>query len=130
MKWLVVVAALALCTAASATAATPAGISGPQQATVLQASCSAVPAAYRANSTKTGLWIGTCLVCKKLGPRQMARSAHLAHSDAGFVSRWYAQKYIRSAAFQRIAVQFGGVAVARPIVAAGCLTGFRARGRP
>jgi hypothetical protein len=125
-----IVAALALCTAASATAATPAGISEPQQAMVLQASCTAVPAAYRGNSHKTALWVALCVVCKKVGPRQMARNAHLAHSDAGFVSRWYAQKYVRTAAFQRIAAQFGGVAVARPIVANGCLTGFRARGRP
>ena len=125
-----IVAVFALCATASATAATPEAVSLPQQAIVVQASCSAIPAAYRASSPKTGLWLGSCLVCKKLGPRQMARNAHLAHSDAGFVSRWYAQKYVRTVAFQRIAARFGGAATARPIVAAGCLTGFRARGRP
>jgi hypothetical protein len=130
MRLLTVVAALALCTAASATAATPDGLSRPQQAMVVQASCSAIPTAYRSSSPKTGLWIASCVVCKKLGPRQMARGARLAHSDAGFVSRWYAQKYVRTVAFQRVAAQFGGAATARPIVAAGCLTGFRARGRP
>ena len=76
------------------------------------------------------LWAASCVVCKRLGPRQMARGAHLSSSSARSVARWYAQKYVNTAAFKRIAAQFGGAATARPIVQAGCLAGFQARGRP
>jgi hypothetical protein len=122
MKWFLAVATIALCTAASAVAA-----SAP---TSLQASCSAVPTAYRSSPQKTALWAASCVVCKRLGPRQMARGAHLSSSSARSVARWYAQKYVSTAAFKRIAAQFGGAAAAKPIVQAGCLTGFQARGRP
>jgi hypothetical protein len=122
MKWFLAVATVALCTAASAAAA-PAPAS-------LQASCSAVPTAYRTSSQKIALWAASCVVCKRLGPRQMARGAHLSSSSAAFVARWYARKYVSTAAFRRIAAQFGGAAAARPVIQAGCLTGFQARGRP
>jgi hypothetical protein len=122
MKWFLAVATIALCTAASAVAA-----SAP---TSLQASCSAVPTAYRSSPQKTALWAASCVVCKRLGPRQMARGAHLSSSSARSVARWYAQKYVSTAAFKRIAAQFGGATVAKPIVQAGCLAGFQARGRP
>ena len=122
MKWFLAVAAIAVCTSASAVAApTPAS---------LQASCSAVPTSYRSSPQKTALWAASCVVCKRLGPRQMARGAHLSSSSARSVARWYAQKYVSTAAFKRIALQFGGAATAKPIVQAGCLAGFRARGRP
>jgi hypothetical protein len=122
MRWFLAVATVALCTAASAAAA-------PTPAT-LQASCSAVPTAYRSSSHKIALWAASCVVCKRLGPRQMARGAHLSSSSAAFVARWYARKYVSTAAFRRIAAQFGGAAAARPVIQAGCLTGFQARGRP
>ena len=122
MKWFLAVATIALCTAASAVAA-PAPTS-------LQASCSAVPTTYRSNPQKLALWAASCVVCKRLGPRQMARGAHLSSSSARSVARWYAQKYVNTAAFKRIAAQFGGAATAKPIVQAGCLAGFQARGRP
>jgi hypothetical protein len=122
MRWFLAVATVALCTAASAAAA-------PTPAT-LQASCSAVPTAYRTSSQKIALWAASCVVCKRLGPRQMARGAHLSSSSAAFVARWYARKYVSTAAFRRIAAQFGGAAAARPVIQAGCLTGFQARGRP
>ena len=130
MKFLLVVSAVALCTAASAAAATPPAATAPRQALVAQASCSAIPAAYRANPTKAGMWAGSCLVCKKLGPRQMARNAHLARSDAAYVATQYAAKYVQSPAFQRIAARLGGARAARGVIANGCLTGFHARGRP
>jgi ferric-dicitrate binding protein FerR (iron transport regulator) len=60
----------------------------------------------------------------------MARGAHLSSSSRAAVARWYAQKYVNTAAFRRIAAQFGGAAAAKPIVQAGCLAGFQARGRP
>jgi hypothetical protein len=129
MKLLVLVSAVALCTAASAVAATP-PTSAPFEAMVAQASCSAIPAAYRANPSKVGMWAGSCLVCKKLGPRQMARNVHLGRSDAAYVANQYATKYVQSPAFQRIASRVGGARVARGVVANGCLTGFHARGRP
>jgi hypothetical protein len=122
MKWFLAVAAVALCTSASAVAA--------PVPTSLQASCSAVPSTYRGSPQKTALWAASCIVCKRLGPRQMARGAHLSSSSARSVSRWYAQKYVTVAAFKRIAAQFGGAATAKPIVQAGCLTGFQIRGRP
>jgi hypothetical protein len=122
MKCLFAVATVALCTAASAVAApVPAA---------LQASCSVVPASYRTSPQKLTLWAASCVVCKRLGPRQMARGAHLSSSSARTVARWYAQRYVQTAAFKRIASRFGGAATARPIVQAGCLTGFQARGRP
>ena len=122
MKWFLAVATIALCTAASAIAA-PAPTS-------LQASCSAVPATYRSNPQKLALWAASCVVCKRLGPRQLARGAHLSSSSARSVARWYAQKYVNTAVFKRIAARFGGAATARPVVQAGCLAGFQARGRP
>jgi hypothetical protein len=76
------------------------------------------------------MWAGSCLVCKKLGPRQMARNAHLSSSDAASVANKYAANYVRSPAFQRIASRLGGARVARTVIANGCLTGFRVRGRP
>jgi len=122
VKYFLAVLVLALCTAASAAAATPPAS--------LQASCSAVPSMYRSSSQKIALWAASCVVCKRLGPRQMAAGAHLSNSSAGSVARWYARKYVNTAAFKRIAARFGGAATARPVVQAGCLTGFHARGRP
>ena len=89
-----------------------------------------MPTSYRSSPQKTALWAASCVVCKRLGPRQMARGAHLSSSSARSVARWYAQKYVITPAFKRIALQFGGAATAKPIVQAGCLAGFRARGRP
>jgi len=122
MKWFLAAVALALCLAASAT--------GAPAPTSLQASCSAVPSQYRSNPQKLALWAASCVVCKRLGPRQMARGAHLSNSSASSVARWYARKYVNTAAFKRIAAQFGGAAAARPVVQAGCVAGFQARGRP
>jgi hypothetical protein len=123
MKWFLAVAAVAVCCSAATATAAPAPAS-------LQASCSAIPSAYRGSSQKTALWVASCVVCKRLGPRQMARGAHLSNSSRTAVARWYAQKYVNTAAFRRIAPQFGGAAAARPIIQAGCLAGFQARGRP
>ena len=123
MKCFLAVVTIALCTAASAAAA-------PAPASLQAVSCSAVPATYRSNPQRIALWAASCVVCKRLGPRQMARGAHLSSSSARTVARWYAQKYVTTAAFKRIAAQFGGAAVAKPIIQAGCLTGFQARGRP
>jgi hypothetical protein len=122
MKCFLAVATVALCTAASAAAGTTPA--------TLQASCSAVPSAYGSNSPKIALWAASCVVCKRLGPRQMARGAHLSNSSARSVARWYARKYVTTAAFMRIAGQFGGAAAAQPVIQAGCLRGFQARGRP
>jgi hypothetical protein len=130
MKWFLVVAALVLFAAASATAATPAAGSAPLQADVSAVTCSAVPAAYRSSSIKLALWVASCTVCKRLGPRQMARGAQLGGSDPASVARWYAAKYVQTQGFRAIAARVGGAAVARPIIRNGCLTGFRARGRP
>jgi hypothetical protein len=131
MKWFLVVAALALCAAASATAATPAAaVSAPLRADVSAVTCSAVPAAYRSSSIKLALWVASCTVCKRLGPRQMARGAQLRSSDPPYVARWYAAKYVQTQGFRAIAARVGGAAVARPIIRNGCLAGFNARGRP
>ena len=93
-------------------------------------SCTAPPAAYRTSPAKVGIWAGACIACKRVGPRQLARAAHLSSSAPRTVARAYAARYVNLSSSQPIIRAAGGKATAKALVQAGCLAGFRARGRP
>jgi hypothetical protein len=92
--------------------------------------CHGVPSAYRSSQAKGGFWVSTCLVCKAVGPRKLARSAHLASADPRTVARKYAESYVRLAQAQPIVRRLGGKSSAKTIIESGCYAGFKARGRP
>jgi hypothetical protein len=129
MKRFSVATVLGLCLVALAT---PTAGSTPvaPSASVVASPCSGFPTSYRSNPAKSGLWLASCLVAKKLGPRQMARSLHLSSSAPSFVARQYAARYVQSPAFQSLSARVGGKAAAKAILYSGTMAGFRARGRP
>ena len=130
MKWFLVAAVLVLCPVATA-ASQPAGstLAAPV-ASVAASACQLPPTTYRSNPTKAGLWLASCLVAKKLGSRQMARSLHVSSADPASVARRYATLYVQTASFRALAPRVGGKATAKTILYNGCMAGFRARGRP
>lgn len=130
MKWFLVAAVLVFCPVATA-ASQPAGptLVAPG-ANAAASACQLPPTSYRSNPTKAGLWLASCLVAKKLGPRQMARNLHLSSSDPAFVARRYVALYVQTASFRALAPRVGGKATAKTILYNGCMAGFRARGRP
>jgi hypothetical protein len=130
MKWFLVVAVLVLCPVATA-ATPPAGstLVAPS-ANVAASACQLPPSSYRSNPAKSALWLASCLVAKKLGPRQMARSLHVSSSDPASVARRYATLYVQTPSFRTLAPRVGGKVTAKTILYNGCMAGFRARGRP
>jgi hypothetical protein len=120
MKGLLVLAAAALCALAA----------GASVAAAPRVACTNPPASYRTHPAKVGIWAGACIACKRIGPRQLARAAHLSSSAPRTVARKYAERYANLATSQPIIRAAGGKAAAKALVQAGCLAGFRARGRP
>jgi hypothetical protein len=118
---LVVTAAFVLCFLA-----TSAGAASASSAVA----CRGVPSAYRSSQAKAGFWVTSCLACKALGPRKLARTAHLATADPRTVARKYAERYVRLAQVQIVVQRLGGRASARAVIQSGCYAGFKARGRP
>ena len=129
MKWFLVAAVLVLCPVATA-ATPPAGSTLVAPVANAASACQLPPASYRSNPTKAGLWLASCLVAKKLGPRQMARNLHVSSSDPASVARRYATLYVQTPNFRALAPRVGGKATAKTILYNGCMAGFRARGRP
>ena len=120
MKGLLVLAAVALCALAASASVSAAPL----------VACTNAPAAYRSNPAKIGIWAGACIACKRIGPRQLARAAHLSSAAPRTVARKYAERYVNLASSQPIIRAAGGKASAKALVQAGCLAGFQARGRP
>jgi len=76
------------------------------------------------------MWFAACVTCKQAGPRELARRIHLANTSRSYVARTYAARAVASAQFRRFLPLVGGKAAAKAIISSGCMTGFRARGRP
>ena len=130
MKWFLVAAVLVLFPVATAASQPTGSTLIAPSANVVASACQLPPASYRSNPAKAGLWLASCLVAKKLGPRQMARNLHLSSSDPASVARRYAALYVQTPSFRALAPRVGGKAAAKTILYNGCMAGFRARGRP
>jgi hypothetical protein len=130
MKWFLVAAVLVFCPVATAATAPAGSTLVAPGANVTASACQLPPASYRSNPAKAALWLASCFVAKKLGPRQMARSLHLSSSDPASIARRYATLYVQTPNFRALAPRVGGKATAKTILYNGCMAGFRARGRP
>jgi len=76
------------------------------------------------------MWFAACVTCKSTGLRELARRIHVSASSASYVAHQYANRAVASAQFRRLLPLVGGKATAKAIIYAGCMAGFRARGRP
>lgn len=129
MKKLVLVVAFVLC--GNLLGVTPAGAASSASAipSAARAACPLPPAAY-AKGAKGAMWFAACVTCKTTGPRELARRIHLSNTSASYVAHQYANRAVASAQFRRFLPLVGGKATAKAIIYAGCMAGFRARGRP
>ena len=128
MKRIVVACTLVACGIVIAVP-TAGAASTPSGARVAKAGCTSPPAAYR-QGAKGSMWFSACLVCKNVGPKELARRANLSNATPSHVAHLYANHAAAAPQFRPLLPAVGGAAAAKAIMYAGCMAGFHARGRP